>query len=541
MTAGLPIWMALPPEVHSALLSAGAGPGPLLAAADAWSALGAHYAEAADQLVEILAAVQSGAWHGRSADSYLAAHAPYVAWLNQAAADSAAAAARHETAAAAYVSAVAAMPTLAELAANHTAHGALAATNFFGINTIPIALNEADYVRMWVQAATTMSTYEAVSGAAVAAAPQPLCAPQIVRSHAPDPADDDNNPLGLPQWLVDALEKLGIGDSQLAHDPTINTAVDQAIAHLLRSVGYHWDPAAGTLNGFDYDYYSNPAQLSFWVARALELLEDFQYFGQLLNRNPVQAIAWFISWQLFDFPTHILEVSQFLAQNPALFVALAGPAVAPRGAAGGAAGLAGLATLPAPGSAPMSSAPVPGLLPALGSAATPAVAPPPAPAPAPAAIPAGAGAGGAPPPPPAAAASPGAPFFPPYLVGPPGIGTGSGMPTRAGASRKAGEPHGAAAAATTPAAADSQRARRRRRARLCRPDDADLDRNVTVTPDWAEPADPRVSASPHAALGFTGTAAREGASAAGLTLSTGGAFDDEPRLPLLPAEWPEAK
>lgn len=536
MTSGLPIWMASPPEVHSALLSAGVGSGPLLAAAEAWSALGAHYAEAADQLVEILGVVQAGAWHGPSAESYLAAHAPYVAWLNRAAADSAAAAARHETAAAAYVSAVAAMPTLAELAANHTAHGVLTATNFFGVNTIPIALNEADYVRMWVQAATTMSTYQAISGAAVAAAPQPLCAPEIVRSHTADPTDDDN-PLGLPQWLVDALEKLGIGDSQLAHDPTINTSFDQAIAHLLQSVGYRWDPAAGTLNGFDYDYYSNPAQLSFWVARALELLEDFQYFGQLLNQNPGQAIAWFISWQLFDFPTHILEVSQFVAQNPALFAALAVPAVAPLGVAGGAAGFAGLAALPAPGSAPMPLAPVPDLLPALGSAATPA-APPPPPAPAPASIPAGAGAGGASVPAPAAAASPGAPFFPPYLVGPPGIGTGSGMPARAGTSRKAGEPHGAAAAATAPAAGDLQRARRRRRAGRRRPDDAVMDLNITVTPHCAEPA---VIASSRGAPGFTGTTAHDGASAVGLTRSTGGAFDDEPRLPLLPGNWPDTK
>lgn len=175
-----PLWLALPPEASSALLSTGPGSGALLAAAQEWQNLSIQYSEVAEELNNILTAAESFVWQGASSEQFIAANAPFLAWLQQVSAVAAQTSELQRSAAAAFAFALEEMPTLAELAINHATHSALVGTNFFGINTIPIALNEADYTRMWVQAATVMTIYETTADEIVETTPSAAPAPSIL-------------------------------------------------------------------------------------------------------------------------------------------------------------------------------------------------------------------------------------------------------------------------------------------------------------------------------------------------------------------------
>lgn len=229
------LWHALPPEMNTARLIAGAGAAPMTVAAAGWEALAAALRSQAAELASRLQ-VLGEAWEGVSSDRAIEAAAPMVGWLENAAEQAQSRAARADAQATAYTEAMLSTPDLVEIAENHVTHAVLTATNFLGINTLPIATKEFDYfVRMWNQAAAAMDAYQAQTSINTLFEQLPPVAPIL------DPAVSQAVTAGISQLpdlssQIGALPIGGVPLQQLANGAVTMSGPMQALTQPLWQV-----------------------------------------------------------------------------------------------------------------------------------------------------------------------------------------------------------------------------------------------------------------------------------------------------------------
>jgi PPE-repeat protein len=231
-------FMMFPPEINSSLMYSGAGSGPLMAAASAWSELAADLESTAASYQAVLAQLTGSAWLGPSSARMAAATAPYVDWLSATAGQAAQTSAQAQFAAAAYESAFASTVPPAVIAANRALLMALIATNFLGQNTPAIMATEAHYMEMWFQDGLTMDTYAAASQQAVVL-PQQTPAPSasdggLASDLAAAVQSIENSISSTVNNLVTALQGLISGNTTTAGATTnsLSSALSSAVSNL---------------------------------------------------------------------------------------------------------------------------------------------------------------------------------------------------------------------------------------------------------------------------------------------------------------------
>lgn len=176
----IPTWHAMPPEINTSRLMVGAGAAPMLQAAAAWEALGVSLEAQADELAASMAQL-SAMWTGAASERAISAINPAVMWMRTASLQAQKRALQAAAQATSHTTALAETPPIPEIEENHITHGVLEATNFLGINAVPIAMNEEDYfVRMWNQAAAAMDAYHGETMVNTVFEPVPPLPPIVV-------------------------------------------------------------------------------------------------------------------------------------------------------------------------------------------------------------------------------------------------------------------------------------------------------------------------------------------------------------------------
>jgi PPE-repeat protein len=236
-------YAALPPEINSGRMYAGAGSGPLLAAVSAWDGLASELSLAASSYQSTVMELTGQGWLGPASVSMAAAAAPYVAWMNTTAAAAEQTANQAWAAVAAYEAAFTATVPPPLIAANRSLLMSLVATNILGQNTPAIAATEAQYAQMWAQDAAAMYGYAGASAVATTLTPftppTPNTNPAGTGTQAAAVTHAAASPAGAAQNVLSqvpsTLQSLTSGGSAL--QSLLSTPANQALENFAGALG----------------------------------------------------------------------------------------------------------------------------------------------------------------------------------------------------------------------------------------------------------------------------------------------------------------
>jgi PPE-repeat protein len=268
---------ALPPEVNSGRMYAGAGAGPMLAAAAAWDGLAAELSSAVGGYRAAVSGLTGGAWLGPASVSMAAAAAPYAAWMSSTAEQAAQSANQARLAAAAYEAAFAATVPPPVIAANRSLLMSLVATNIFGQNSAAIAATETQYAEMWAQDATAMYGY--ASGSSAASTLTPFSTPP-----------QNTNPGGV--GAQGAAVGQAAGASAAGHSQSVLSQLVSAVPNMLQGLA-SGDPTGssmGSILGNSADLLNFGSGLSF-VASGVLFVVDPLLTGPISGALPALALG----------------------------------------------------------------------------------------------------------------------------------------------------------------------------------------------------------------------------------------------------------
>ncbi|RFZ63033.1 putative PPE family immunogenic protein PPE68 [Mycobacterium marinum] len=147
-----------PPEVITGRLMSGAGAAPMTAASTEFTAAATAYEISIDRLTALLGYLSSS-WQGEAAMAMQRVLVRFITVNRILQAQVIAAAARTASQAAAFTEAYTTMAQMVEIVENRVTTEVLHATNFLGMNTIPIGVKEGQYLEMWMHDVAVQTNY----------------------------------------------------------------------------------------------------------------------------------------------------------------------------------------------------------------------------------------------------------------------------------------------------------------------------------------------------------------------------------------------